>query len=300
MFGFVKPFVPLLRVSEHEFYRGAYCGLCHAMSKCTGLSSSLALSYDMVFFALIRGALAEDRYILKKKRCAVHPLKKRTVMVVNPSLEYAAKVSALLAYYKICDDLSDEHGIKKMTAGALSPAVAKIKKRAKVDAALEASVKSSLDALSALEREKCSSPDEAANTFGKLLADAMSYGLPEKKARIGREIGMRVGRAVYLADAACDFWKDKKSGSYNPFVLALGGQMTAEDEQGIKNAILLELSALCRALELIDYSGFDLTRECALNIATYGIKNAFFAEFEKERLNDKSLHGAGNRSERDR
>ena len=36
-------------------------------------------------------------------------------MVVNPSLEYAAKVSALLAYYKICDDLSDEHGIKKMS-----------------------------------------------------------------------------------------------------------------------------------------------------------------------------------------
>ncbi len=294
MFGFVKPFVPLLRVGEHEFYRGTYCGLCHAMSKYTGACSSLTLSYDMVFFALIRGALAGDRYILQKKRCAVHPFKKRTVMMANASLEYTAKVNALLVYHKLRDDISDEHGIKKLTAGALSPAVAKIKKRARVDAELEAAVKRSLDALSVLEREKCPHPDEAADTFGTLLADALSLGLPEKQARIAREIGMRIGRTVYLADAACDFWKDKKSSSYNPFVLALGGEMSEEDAQNIKNAVLLELSALCRALELIDYSGFDLTRECALNIATYGIKNAFFAEFEKERLNDKSLHSAGN------
>ena len=60
----------------------------------------------------------------------------------------------------------------------------------------------------------------------------------------------------------------------------------------IKDAVLMELSALCRSLELIDYEGFDLTRECVMNVAVYGIKNAFFAEFEKERLNDKSIHGS--------
>jgi len=294
LFGFVKPFVPLLRVGEYEFYRGAYCGLCHAMSKYTGLSSGVTLSYDMVFFALVRGALAGDRYILKKKRCAVHPLKKRTVMLNNPSLEYTARVNALLVYHKLRDDISDERGIKKMAAGVLSPAVAKMKKRAGTHSSLEEAAEGSLSALAKLEKEKCSSPDAAAQTFGTLLADLLSFGLDGANERIARQIGLHTGRAVYLADAACDFWKDKKTGSYNPFVLAFDGSMTEENAQSVKNAVLLELSALCRALELIDYSGFDLTRECALNIAAYGIKNAFFAEFEKERLNDKSIHSAGN------
>lgn len=294
MFGFVKPFVPLLRVGEHEFYRGAYCGLCHAMSKHTGASSSMTLSYDMVFFALVRGALAGDRYVLKKKRCAVHPLKKRTMMMQNPSLEYTAKVNALLVYHKIRDDIADERGIKKITAGALSPAVAKMKKRAGADASLEEAVRRSLSELDKLEKEKCVSPDAAAATFGKLLADCLAWSLPERQARLAREIGLHTGRAVYLADAACDFWKDKKRGSYNPFVLSIEGSMGEGDAQNIKNAVLLELDALVRALELVDYSGFDLTRECVLNVAAYGIKNAFLAEFEKERLNDKSIHSAGN------
>jgi hypothetical protein len=67
LFGFVKPFVPQLRVGEYEFYRGAYCGLCRSMNKCTGAVSSLTLSYDMVFFALVRSVLAGDKYIIKKK-----------------------------------------------------------------------------------------------------------------------------------------------------------------------------------------------------------------------------------------
>ncbi len=212
----------------------------------------------------------------------------------NPSLEYTAKINALLVYHKLRDDIADERGIKKMTAGALSPAVAKMKKRAGAHVTLEEAVKSSLSALEKLEKEKCSSPDAAAQTFGVMLADLLSFGIDGANERIARQIGLHTGRAVYLADAACDFWKDKKTGSYNPFVLAFDGSMTEENAQSVKNAVLLELSALCRALELIDYSGFDLTRECAVNIATYGIKNAFFAEFEKERLNDKSLHSAGN------
>ena len=95
----------------------------------------------MVFFALVRGALAGDEYILKKKRCAVHPLKKRTMMMQNPSLEYTARVNALLVYYKLRDDIADERGIKKMTAGVLSPAVAKMKKKAGADETLEEAVK---------------------------------------------------------------------------------------------------------------------------------------------------------------
>ena len=62
------------------------------------------------------------------------------------------------------------------------------------------------------------------------------------------------------------------------------------EAQSVKNAVLLELAALESALALIDYTEFDLTRECVMNVASFGIKNAFFSEFEMERSNGKSLH----------
>lgn len=281
-----------MRMSEYEFYRGAYCGLCAAMNRRTGAASSVTLSYDMVFFALVRGALTGERYILKKKRCAVHPIKKRTMMLANNALDYTAQINAILVYYKFLDDAADEHGAKKLASRALSAVAGGIKKRTQGLSELEHGVKASLSELAALEKEKCSSPDAAAETFGKTLAICLSHGLSERKARIAWEIGRHTGRAVYLADAACDFWKDKKSGSYNPFVLALGGEMGEAEAQSVKNAVLLELAALERTLALIDYTEFDLTRECVMNVASFGIKNAFFSEFEKEKSNDKSLHSA--------
>ena len=75
----------------------------------------------MVFFALVRGALKGDKYIVGKKRCPIHPLKKRTMMMQNPSLDYTARVNSILVYFKLTDDIADEKGIKKMGAKALAP-----------------------------------------------------------------------------------------------------------------------------------------------------------------------------------
>jgi hypothetical protein len=262
------------------------------MNKCTGAASSLALSYDMVFFALVRSVLAGDKYIIKKKRCLAHPLKKRTMMMRSPSLDYTAKVSALLVYNKLRDDENDERGAKKAAASALLGAFAAIKKRVRGLEELEASITASLGELAAMEAAESPFPDEAAEAFGKTLSLCLAYGLPEKSARIAKEIGRHIGRAVYLADAACDFRKDKKNDSYNPFVLAFGGEMGEAQEQSVKNAVLLELAALERALLLIDYTGFEMARECIMNVAVFGIKHSFFSEFEKEKANDKSLHSA--------
>ncbi len=262
------------------------------MNKRTGAVSSLTLSYDMVFFALVRSVLAGDKYIIKKKRCLAHPIKKRTMMMRSPSLDYTAEVSALLVYNKLLDDVSDERGAKKAAARAWALGFGGVKKRVRGLESLEKEIRASLSELAAIEAEKRPSPDEAAETFGKMLGACLAYGLPEKSARIAKEIGRHIGRAVYLADAACDFYKDKKSASYNPFVLAFGGEMGEAEEQNVKKAVLLELAALERTLLLLDYTNFEMARECIMNVAVFGIKHSFFSEFEKEKANDKSLHSA--------
>ncbi len=57
MTGYIRPLPSELKLREYRYYRGAYCGLCHAMGKCTGQCSRLTLSYDMTFLVLLRLAL---------------------------------------------------------------------------------------------------------------------------------------------------------------------------------------------------------------------------------------------------
>ncbi len=285
--------MPQLKISEYEFYRGTYCGLCRAMKKYTGGTSAATLSYDMVFFALLRAALTGEDYSVSRGRCALHPLKKRIIMKQNKALEYTARINAVLVYFKLLDDISDERGAKRAAAGALLPAAKRIKKRAALSTELEESIKRGLDTLTSLEKAKCPSPDEAADAFGKVLAEALCYGIEdEKNARLAYDIGLHTGRAVYLADAACDIFGDKKSGSYNPFLLAFDGEIGENETQMMRECVLLELSSLSRDIELIDFKNYDLTYGCVTNIAVFGIKNAFFAEYEKERMNEKSIHRA--------
>ena len=42
MFGYVKPWLPELRVREEATYRALYCGLCRTMKKTVGRLSTLS------------------------------------------------------------------------------------------------------------------------------------------------------------------------------------------------------------------------------------------------------------------
>ena len=113
MFGYVKPFVPELKVRQNELYRALYCGLCHRMKKLTGYFSAFSLSYDFVFLALVRSAVTDDEITASQGRCAYNPLKKKKIASPCPSLDYTAAVAAVLGYYKLLDDIADTKGISK-------------------------------------------------------------------------------------------------------------------------------------------------------------------------------------------
>ena len=111
MFGYIRPYVPDLRVREHELYRAVYCGLCHSMGRHTGCASRLTLSYDFVFLAAVRMVLEQTAYSARPCRCGAHPLKKRAVLLENSALAYCARAAALLTEAKIADDIQDTKGL---------------------------------------------------------------------------------------------------------------------------------------------------------------------------------------------
>ena len=98
MFGYVKTVRGELRVREYEYYRASYCGLCRSMGKCTGQCSRMLLSYDFAYLANVRMALSGQKPAFAKRRCMVHPLRRRVMMERNEQLDFCAAASAILAY----------------------------------------------------------------------------------------------------------------------------------------------------------------------------------------------------------
>ena len=272
MFGYVKPVVGEMLVREHEFYKATYCGICRAMKKHTGVLSNVTLSYDSVFLALVRMLYIPDGdFKAEQRRCIAHPTKKRPMLKENSAIEYTAKAFAVLTYYKLKDDLSDESGLKKLGVTAVRPIVSVANKKADLNSLFNV-VADRLDKITALEKARCESIDEPASLFGQLLGEIFAYGLPENDRLVPYEVGYHLGRFIYAADAAEDYEKDRKSGSYNPYVLLYDGKdLTHENRESIKCGLLLECKKIEAAVNLLPFGRRATIENIISNIIYLGL-----------------------------
>ncbi|MBE6664966.1 MAG: hypothetical protein E7603_01920 [Ruminococcaceae bacterium] len=251
----------------------------------TGNLSRVTLSFDMTFFALVRMALTQTKLKVRRRRCFVHPLRKRPIMDDNDALAYTAYVSAVLMYHKVSDTIADDKGIKKLGAYTVRPYAGGMRRRA-AKAAYEIAViaDTAMKKLSALEREKCDTPDMPADVFGDMLGRLLAYGLDERNARIAYEIGLHTGRWVYLTDAIFDYENDQKKGNYNPFIFAFSDseQMQKFKESALSGVMAREADSIMLAVDLIDFRGRAMLRSCIENIIYDGMEDALSIAFGKE------------------
>lgn len=269
MFGYVKPFVPELKVKEHELYKAVYCGLCKSMGRATAALSRLTLSYDIVYLALIRCVLTDTKLVVSPGRCGLNIFKKMPIAEDNPQLTYSAAVSAYLTYYKTLDNIRDSKGLKRLTARFALMWSRPLKKKAEKLAPLPRRLLTEpLDTLHELEEEKSPSADASAEAFGILTANFMSYGLTGSTRDTAYKIGLNTGRFIYFADAADDFATDKKSGSYNP--LAYSTVSEEENLKSVRCAMEIAADIIHGELELSDAKDSS-AKAIAENIAQLGM-----------------------------
>ena len=274
MLGYIRTDAPELRLRDGECYRAIYCGLCRQMGKCTGQCSRLSLSYDFAFLAAFRMSLTNETLELQKKRCFVHPLKKRNMALNSPTLSFCADASAILTYHKCRDDVDDEKGLKKLRGLVASGFFSKAYRRAKRRyPALDATVSSLLQELREYEKDTSAPPsaDAPAAIFGNLMAAVCSEGLDGTDARIATTFGRAIGRWIYLVDAADDYRNDLESGSFNPFVRMFGDTMTEENAQSIAVSLKRYLTDAEGAFLLIDNFPAPEVQEILCNILYLGL-----------------------------
>lgn len=224
----------------------------------------MMLSYDFTFMALVRLALEGITPTFRKSNCIVHPFRRR--LMAKPEkgsaeeeiFSLCACAAALLSYHKICDDIADERGFRRLRARIAKLFVRFPWRRAKKRyASLEPHIRAGLSDLSEIEKSDSRSVDAPAEAFGRLLAEVLSYGLADGKKRIAYEIGFRVGKWVYLVDAADDYEDDIQKKRYNPLVRVYGEMLSHEDRESMIEALTAELMQAERGFDLLDYPDAD-------------------------------------------
>ena len=274
MFGYVKPYVPELKVKENEFYRAVYCGLCRALG---GRSRflSFTLSYDFVFLAIADMAACEDpKAEIGKGRCIANPFHKRAYLKNNRSLDRTSAAAAILLYYDLLDDIKDSKGVRRLAAKALLPKAKRLRNKCIGDGSIDRVASEKLGKLSELESSGEQNIYEPAEIFGQLLGEIFRYAVEDGgdaacKRVCMYEIGRHVGRWIYMIDALDDVEKDEKSGSYNCFVSS--GQYKDDDfKRLIGEALNVELTEAGRAVDLLGVSDPGLL-DIINNILDFGM-----------------------------
>ena len=226
MFGYVMASGKELSKQAQERYSGVYCGICRQIRARASQPARLGLSYDMAFLALLLSSLYEPEETSGSRACKLHPIKPRP-WVDNEYIRYAADMNVALAYYNAMDDYQDDgkRAAKWMVSvfGKTLPEIAD--RYPRQCQAME----DCIARLNRLEEENCANPDEPAGCFGQLMAELLVYK-EDLWAPALRQMGMALGRYIYLADAAVDFDRDRKKNRYNPF-LAMGVDDPAQWEQ---------------------------------------------------------------------
>ena len=95
MFGFVRPLRGELKVREWERFQSVYCGLCHTIRRRYGFMQTMMLSYDCTYLALVLDALEPGGGEQCKRRCVMHPFRRRTCAASSDGMIRAAAVSVI-------------------------------------------------------------------------------------------------------------------------------------------------------------------------------------------------------------
>ena len=269
MFGYIRTDEPYLYKKDEVLYRAVYCGLCKSIGKLCGQFARFGLTYDVTFLSVLLHNLSDTDVKIKKQRCVAHWIKRRNIALPDRISENMAALNVILCYYKAIDDYNDtgKRGIKSaIFRKGYRRAVRKFPETEKL-------VSECYERLSRLEKEKCPSPDIAADPFSVLAAKLSDLVLGDRATEHTHNTFYFLGKWIYLIDALDDYDKDIKSGNYNAFALcypdAKDGKTLLEKYKqeifGLFNFVFLRLKEGCKNAQ------FYFNKDLAENVLMRGI-----------------------------
>ncbi|MBR3289898.1 MAG: hypothetical protein IKI63_03860 [Clostridia bacterium] len=222
MFGYIRIYKPELKMGDYDRYQGVYCTLCRRIGQRYGRLTRFSLSYDFTFLALLKMALSEECAGFEPSHC-VYNFRKKCLRCQNTdAVDYAAACAVLLLCGKLRDNVQDGGFWQRLSARLGLRRFHRAERRAAAELPEEAATFLRYEtAQRAIESEPVFSLDRAAEPTANMMAALASrLGATEPERRALSRLGYCLGRFIYLADAADDYWDDAGSGGFNPWLLA--------------------------------------------------------------------------------
>jgi len=174
----------------------------------------------------------------------------------------------------LLDDWRDDHSkVKYHGAKKLRDSYREVKRRWPRQCEM---IESSLRELHFIENSRDTSPDEAVNCNGKLMQELFVYQEDFWSSSL-REFGYEFGRFIYLMDAAIDYKKDMKKGSYNPL-----HRMNKTPEEAMD---ILTMS-IGNAAELFEKLPIIQDENLLKNILYGGVWQQYYAKVQGKGMSD--------------
>ena len=143
----------------------------------------------------------------------MHPLSKHTTRY-NECVDYAAKMTIVLTYFKCEDDWLDERKISKQAyKRLLRKAYQEIKEEYPDKLA---HIETCLHCINDYESQGITNLDGISKYFGEVMGEICAYKDDEWHDEL-YEFGFYLGKFIYFIDAYEDIEQDLKKGTYNPF-----------------------------------------------------------------------------------
>lgn len=281
MFGYVRICKPELKIKEYEAYKAVYCSLCRFLGKEYGVWARLTLNYDFTFLAMLNMAFTPGCDSVRRGRCFFNPLKKCNYCESTEALKMPAAAAMLMSYYKLVDNINDEHGIKRLACFAVYPLFARARKKAaRGFPELEKIVSEYISRQAELEADCCTELDKAADPSATALGQIFSLcGKEQSDKRVLDRLGYCIGRYIYLLDAACDLPQDIKNGSYNCLAHSAGDNPKKYAAERVIPQLYTCANEAAMAFELLEIKKY---RTVLGNIIYLGIEDTFKKELNYE------------------
>lgn len=268
MFGYVRTDTPYLFIKDETLYKAMYCGLCKGIAASCGQRARMGLTYDLTFFSVMLHNIANIDVTVEKSHCLTHCIRSRQMANVDELTKKIGALNTLLAYYKFTDDIADgDHGKVKRAWFAAGK-----KRAAKRYPEMDQIVRAHLVEQERVEKQNVASPDRAADASARLVAKVSEYLLEDKATPYTSGLFYAVGKWIYLIDALDDYDKDRKKGSYNPFVVSYGRaskeelmKLDGEEVRYLFNALFFDIRENLSRIE------FHFNRDLSDNILLRGL-----------------------------
>ena len=224
MFGYIHPERPHMFVKDEVLYKALYCGMCKSIKQGGGQLARTALTYDMAFMSALVHNLKNADVVVKKRRCALHPFRRRYMALPDETSVLLGCINTALAYYKLLDDRED--GDKKgLFAFLYRRGYKKVLKRHPSAARI---IASQIEQQRTVEKKGSAVIDEACEPTAAMLRRLSRYILGDMADAHTDGLFYDLGKWIYLADALDDYDKDVKKGRYNVLYNAFKAPVKAE------------------------------------------------------------------------